>query len=252
MLLKDFIGFLRKPRDLVDSGRFKEIDLWLFIKVAFICFIVVALANVPKTVLQSFEWYSPPKGSNLFVSDITVYDKVIYLVMGIICIPFIEEYTYRLFLSSYKKSFFIVSIALILGTLITWLLMYKNVIIPLFVLPFHLNSIWVIVITQFSKVLIAFSFWCFLRRVKLNQIEGVFRRKFGIFIYLSASIFALMHSWGLGLQWDNMLTTIVILMPLFILGLFLTYVRIRLGLLYGVLLHSLFNVLPFFQSVMSI
>lgn len=67
---------------------------------------------------------------------------------------------------------------------------------------------------------------------------------FPVLFYLTAAVFALIHVFNFELPADQWYLTPLLVMPQFVLALYLGYIRVRNGLVYSIYIHALNNCIP--------
>ncbi|MEP3421245.1 MAG: CPBP family glutamic-type intramembrane protease [Erythrobacter sp.] len=89
----------------------------------------------------------------------------------------------------------------------------------------------------FGAVLAAFAVLILLRN---RPTLGWFNRQFPVFFWLSTVAFALVHvtNFEVASDWSNLVMILPLVLPQFILGALLGYIRVRIGLWAAIVLHA--------------
>lgn len=89
-----------------------------------------------------------------------------------------------------------------------------------------------------------FLIWTIINRYSMS-INKFYRDKLGIIVYSYILLFAFMHVANYEEGVNSLLVSIFIMLPHFISGLILSFVRLNYGFSYSLFLHILNNVIPF-------
>lgn len=242
-VLRDLYSFLGNPTITVESRRpIEKISLifQLYISTIILVFIV-GLLNALLVLIGVFE-----NPSHVIDRWLDSNPESHYLIITLIVLPLVillEESSFRLLLTSYKRSYLLISISLCLSTLSFILL---DDILWQFDDPIFLLFRPIIYTVSFS------IFYYFIVRFVLSIHELIKPRwaaSFKYVYYSSAILFTAYHIPSLQLDSRHLLLLPVVLSPYFIYGLILGYVRLKLGFAWSVLLHFLIN-LPVIYSIL--
>lgn len=200
----------------VYSGK-KQLQIILI--VFFIDILIVLFCNFLNTIL--FDQNNIPlNNSSLFLSRYGIYwGMLIIILIG----PFIEELTFRLGFS-FRKTDVIISIAFLL-LYVSKLLIKKNN--ELLFIPI------VIIAILLSFLLAKFTTQRFYSNMNENRI---------FYIISFSLLFAIIHIFSFNkieIQW--IVFYIIALLPIFIGGILLAFLRIKIGFFIAVLYHCLHN-----------
>jgi hypothetical protein len=219
MILIEFLKFLIKP----DPGQ-KNISM----NKKLISFIILLFCSIMMSyglsiVLQLF--FRAPASS---VEDLSFAKLVLY---ALLLAPIFEELVFRLSLL-YSRLFFSISFALAMTSLIT-----------------SLMDIRLITWTGSLSFNICLSF-CFIflnNSEKANsKIENFWKNHFAMVFYLSSFLFGIFHIGNYGLVGiDAFVMALLFCVPQLIGSLFLGFVRIKLGFSWAIVMHVLYNSVPF-------
>ncbi|HYQ59072.1 MAG TPA: CPBP family glutamic-type intramembrane protease [Draconibacterium sp.] len=215
-LIKTFISFLKNPElSIPVSLSFKQSFLLLVKSIPlYILFVLFcALLFVPLAVFEIM-----PEFPNRQISDIKWL---------IVFAPVLEELFFRLPLrNSFKNAFVPIALCFYSAT--------KSTIGIWFAIPF---STLIIIMPYFPNFI----------NQKEEAINGLVRRHFGMFFYIISIVFGAAHMTNFEiLTKAQILLTPIIIAYQILLGLYLGFVRVKYkwGIVYAILIHSLFNSIP--------
>lgn len=80
--------------------------------------------------------------------------------------------------------------------------------------------------------------------LKVSNASSSFDRNFPTYFYGVAVFFAFVHIFNFNLDASDWYLTPILVMPQFVLGLLLGYVRMKYGTLYSILVHGMNNAIP--------
>ena len=163
---------------------------------------------------------------NHFVNEFFKERDFLSSLILILILPFIEELVFRLPLR-YKKINFIPFIIFI--TLLTWVLLSET-----FYFSLALSIPLFVVITTF---LILYTF----NRRMADKRETFLSSKYNFYFYTVAILFALSHLSNFSYSVSLLLFAPIVLLPQFIGGFFMGFIRIKQGFIWGFFLHALHN-----------
>lgn len=168
--------------------------------------------------------YDHPAGESLKNADSTLF-LLFVLLSTVIIHPFVEELSFRLWLSKNRNRFFLgLGFCLIFFTLI---FTEFNRVIPVSPeLSFHLSFFLLGLALAYLLIKI------FAENIELPPIN--------LLIIISSILFSLLHLNVVGTQ-DNLIGYAIILLPYFISGYFHGYINYRIGFRYSFLVHALHN-----------
>ena len=147
----------------------------------------------------------------------SLQEKIFY---GILLSPIIEELLFRLILVFNKKNLFIL---LLTALIMLVFFVIKGVILK--IIPFFLLIVCLIIVIKYEE-----------------KCKSYFQTYFKMLFYLFAGIFAFLHFFNfLGISSSNLLYLPLFVLPQFILGLILGYIRITYGLQYSIVFHAMVN-----------
>lgn len=240
---KDLFLFLKSP----DYKQFHDLSTKEKIKVLTKCFILsytgLFIIALLLNVLKDAKLISAtPMKSILFFDSLKVRYaplRTYYIFSTIFLVPLTEELSFRLFLTKFKINFFIITIAIFLGSSVRFLspdfFWVPNI---LFMIPLMFYIYTFIVSAAIGGGL-------YLLRHKLMEIEEFWNQNTGLIFYTVTILFAVLHISNLKFVSSDLLFMPIILLPFLLYGLSLGYVRVRLGILYSIVLHFIFLSLTF-------
>ena len=166
-------------------------------------------------------------GSHKFSDLLENMDYMQIFLLAVVIAPISEEFLFRYYLCSPKWLIYGIP-AGITGLGVMALIMGK------------MDIQWAILMILGGLIL---SVWIFLKKELAVKLETRFYDLFPYVIYLSAVIFAFVHIYNYNdvMPWYY---TPALVMPQFILGLLLAYVRVRNGIVYSIFIHAFNNLLP--------
>lgn len=211
--LLEFYCFLKNPHDnlvfLETSTKKKIYEILIYSTISILIILLLILFLYFSNLIQFFPATK--------ISDLTDMEN---LFLGVIFAPILEEIRFRLFL---KKNIFYVFIFIAF-----WLLSLDK-------LPTYLAyTLGVIIVVLIIFILL---YW-----VKVDNLLTILYRKYFPYIfYFSAIIFALFHLNNFKTLAIPIWIIPLLVLPQFIMGLVFGYIRIKNGLLWSILTHSLYN-----------
>lgn len=208
-MLSNYLLFIRSPSYAIQPGPVQ----WREVVMMFTTYIVVSffLGSVIQEIVVFFH-----------LSHDLADMGPLEIWLGILVIPPVEEILFRLWLRVSRKTILIFSaviglVALLLTSLVSFW-------ITVSLLCFGAFTALVVLVGNKEK------------------IEMVAARHFGILFYLSIFIFGLAHIFNYTpLTWQIWLLAPVLVLPQFVLGSMLGFIRVRYGILYAILFHIAVN-----------
>ena len=232
---RDLFKFLKKP----NFDEFQDLSIKAkivtLLKVLILTYIGLIVANLPFQILKGLNIIGEISSNiNVAVDTITKQNtdyKPYFILSAVFMAPLLEETAFRLFLTKFRISYFVISTSLILGALITYLIGTK-LWRPESYLLFYLSSY---IYVGIISILLGTILW--LLKNHLKQLQKLWDKNPGIVFYSAAALFSLFHLMSIDLNGNSFITVPIILLPFLIFGLSFGYVRIRLGLVYSIALH---------------
>lgn len=147
------------------------------------------------------------------------------VVLGILVIPPVEEVTFQLWLRASRSTLFAVAFLVLF--------------IGLMLLP--VSQLGAALLMALSVVILVLTLMGY-----EEDIERLVARRFGLFFYGSTILFSLMHITNFTpLNAQTLLLAPLLVMPQFIVGTMLGYLRVRYGIGFSILFHVLVNAILF-------
>lgn len=236
--IRHFINFLKVP----DFSEIKEITFKDKFTIIFKVFLITLLGLFIVNVINSlvFELVNAKKATHVVekITKSTRNDdlRVLYLSLLFILMPILEEFIFRYPLGIFKRRKVMISLSLLSGLYLNKLFSsywYSQLIITYPLMTYINISIIAIVIYLILKVLFR------LFRFNLN-LEKIWTDRFSFIFYFFALCFMLNHLGSVSIP--NRYLAPLVLLPYLIMSMSLGYIRIKLGIIYSIMLHYLFNI----------
>lgn len=228
-LLQDLLDFFKKPvLEKLYLGKLKKLSLTLQIWSLQTIFIFIA-GIITTFVISKTSW----SGENIV--NIMAQNSIFYFfLMAVIVAPVLEEFAFRGWLNP-KLKVFVSSLAILSFFLTQITLNYL-----------YLDGFWLL-FSLFFSLFLGFSLYFYLSRNqdKFVKIKEFFKTNFFIIFYFSALFFGLVHLSNFINLKEVWFLFPVLVLPQIIGGLTLGYLRVRLGLVYAIISHTLTNLIPF-------
>lgn len=206
--MKDFLTFIKCP---TYSESFKAINWKMFSLLLFLSFLIAKpLGLVAKMAANQwgFKYVVPPFASFSLV------------LLFVLFAPVFEEIFHRLFLVFNKKNLYIsVCCGIFLGC------------------RFYLSGSYSVLVIVAPIVVVGI-----LAILYFNKSKSLVVKRYGLFFYLTVVLFGLMHIFNYsGITMQNVIFTVLLVMPQLLMGVVLGYVRVSYGLAYSIFFHAIFN-----------
>ncbi len=216
--MRGFIRFLINPSSIVIS----ESRLFAAINSVVILFVLIVIQIILQLVFLIF-WEQTSEGIRDYVVSVNArYSIVITCLIA----PSIEEFTYRLPLTKFKYLTFKVSISLLLGSFLQLILyLFKDTMInPLLIHGF-----------------VALIIFFLIRRLNLEGVQTYWQTNFNAIFWTYQLLFCIIHiPQYLGYGFDIVLLSRSFISTL-LCSLFLSFARMKYGLIYSILIHCSYN-----------
>jgi len=240
---KDFQNFVKSPDylkfDEYDTGQRTVVFLKVFV-------IRTVLLLVPAILLSVFEYFGLYNGIEMISTEIYNLEKsrnsgyTIYIViLCVIIMPVLEEIGYRLPLKKFEIKSTILAVSSALGIFIAYLVA-EYLWWPKGGLYFFLTNLFyfISIIGILYVLLNLFS-------EHISKLKNFWNKNPPKIFYFSVTLFTLMHIFNLNIEAQDLFFLPLILVHFLIDGVAFGYLRIRLGLIYSIVMHVLINVLSF-------
>ncbi|MRI02577.1 hypothetical protein GH721_18690 [Kriegella sp. EG-1] len=233
---KSFLKFVRKP----DSHRLQTSTknrILFTLRLYLVGLLLLIIAIIPSLLIQELFAVEIPEQINYIPeyytskTDIFLTTLIISIIAGVM-----EETQFRLILGKFNATYFNVFIAINLGYII-----FKFV-GPYFVVNFEFYNSFLL---QYIAYVILVSLSIFLVLRQKNDSLLWFKRnwiKVNTFLfYTLAFIFAILHLPTFDLSMKQLAFWPLIILPFLIYAFLFSYIRIRIGFIYAVLLHFIID-----------
>lgn len=237
----NYLAFIRKP----DYNGFRDISekekMVIVFKVFLLSTLGLIIVNIPMVILKEMGVISPVgMKSEMFIRSIPANHsnlETYLLCWTIFLVPVFEESTFRLCLGRFKVKYLIASVSLLTGIFIV-LVAQRQFWMPKSYFLMPVVSIGYILL--FALIAAGFM-WHF--REKIRKAKHIWNQNTGISVYFISILFAAYHINNLKFEPGDWFFMPLILAPFFVYGMSLSYLRIRLGIGYSILLHFFINLL---------
>lgn len=206
--MTDFINFIRNP---TYTGSFIKLPLKDFFILLFFYF----LAAVPLGVLASV--ISDLLGITSKVQQTFMPRQIIY---GILFAPLVEETFFRLIYVFNRRNIIILLVASI--SMAVYFILNENMLKMIVFLLIFISTIVFLVL--------------------FDHCKNFFYKYFKQFFFIIAGSFALIHLDNfLGMDLYKLFAAFIIIIPQFVAGTILGYLRVKFGFIYAILFHATIN-----------
>lgn len=239
-VLKDLFNFIKKPNYTPIIGLTFVQKLKLILNIYILTFISALLSGLLIYLLVK----SDIVNNNELPLQLANKDYAKWgLIFGLLFPPILEELACRLPLIKFNRTLTRVSLSLIIGILMyTYFAQYL----------WHSKNIIIInLLAYLFPIIVAFPIYIILSFVKLIP-ENKWNSNFPLVFYSFTTIFALLHLLSLSIPSKHYFLLPIIISPYFILGISLGYIRVKLGILYSIFFHLIFNAPIIFKKLFEI
>lgn len=227
----------------------------IVIKVLILTYIATFLVRLPILYLEKLDVISKIQHmSALQLADIQTRNityKPYFIFSTLLFVPLLEEMSLRLFLTRFKFNYFIVSVSIILGIYVSYFL--RNIFLRniLWIPNSHLlHSVIYYMYIIIISTLIGSVLYLF--KTKIKKVEEFWNKHSGLIIYSTSILFAIAHMMNLKFENRDLFFMPLLLMPFLFAGLSLSYLRVRLGIIYSIAMHFTVLALNFGLTELSI
>jgi membrane protease YdiL (CAAX protease family) len=240
-LISSFIGYLKKPDYFLAfeqasffkklSDIFKYWSLGLFVAVFTGIVSAIFLDNIGVDDTQNLleEFFS---------------NNTAWLIVFIVFLwgPFTEEMIFRLFLrySPYRFGLFLSFLSIILlDSLMSLFPLLENLTTTMIV---SLGIIWFLILILLLSIITGLLLGKIIELSKISsKLERIYQNYFPVIFYLSTIIFAFIHIFNYANFRGLFIALPLLVAPQFLLGLLLSYIRMRYGISWSIFYHILHN-----------
>lgn len=221
--LNDYLKYLKRP---VREPKGPDLDVATMMKMYFIVFFFELLLFLPIAQLLGFD-KMPHAVDDIFDN----FAKWQVALLAIVLAPIIEEMLFRFHLR-YKN--------------LIWLFLY----IAMFLVAWSMVSLrfgtvhpWELALDLQGAIVPLLVFVvCF---ILMFGFKETYASSYRIVFYVTAIVFALAHISNFQIEPERIFITPLLVLPQFILGLYLGYVRIKRGIASSIFIHAFNNSIPF-------
>jgi len=230
--IKNFLIFLKKPNyesfNLSLNQKFKVL-LKLYL-ITLVLMLSIRLLIELLIFLGAFEGYSQ-KISNL--PEVTSKNNAyIFLTIAMVFGPAFEEIMFRLLLTEYNKKFIAVSLSLLTGYILTR--SFSDYLL-------NIESAYIYGIMSYAyPICFALPLFAIVNSIRF-EFELTWKKYYPVIFYFITIIFALTHIPTLAIHKEHHLFLPILILPFIVLGISLGYIRAKLGVLYAITFHFIFN-----------
>jgi len=235
--LKSFVDFLKYP--VFDYKEGEAFSLSMVLKMFAVVFAVELLLFAPISSAIGIE--DIPHAMTELLKNKTYLEV---FALAVIAAPIAEELIFRFHLKYRSLNYFYV--AMVIATIGAMYVIYNQG-YSFGMLQSNLENGHV-PMTDMKAVLIFFGVLIavyFLQQYYMRKDEEErYRDYFPFIFYLSAIVFSIIHVSNFGLESERWYLSPLLVMPQFILALYIGYVRLRKGILFAILIHMTNNMIP--------
>jgi len=161
------------------------------------------------------------------------------IILGVVITPVLEEIAFRLPLKRFDFKSIILAIAVVLGLFFMYyfpeyLWWPKGKLFFFLTHMFYLISIIGILFALLNQF-----------GVRISKLKNFWNNNPSKIYYLSLTLFTVLHVFNLNIEIKDLVFLPIALLPFLISGLAFGYLRVRLGLIYSILMHIIINGLSF-------
>ncbi len=237
----NYLSFIRKP----SYNRFQDVSekakMLIVFKVFLFNTLGLIIVNTPVIILKEVGMISPiMMKTELIIRSIPASHsnlKTYLLIYTIFLVPVLEEFTFRLCLTKFRVKYFIVSVSLLIGSFVVMCVKRQLWISKS---DFMLSIAGFLYILLFSLIAGGFL-WIF--RKKIKKIKNIWNKNAAFGVYFISALFAIFHINNLKFESKDWFFMPLILAPFFVYGMSFSYLRVRLGIWYSILLHFIINLI---------
>ncbi|MDQ1089936.1 type II CAAX prenyl endopeptidase Rce1 family protein [Siphonobacter sp. SORGH_AS_1065] len=236
-ILTDFFSFLRSNSNLVEHASVSVRYKCLIIGKAFIALLIFKISWAFFGLqLLKLGIVSQAKGSDGLNSWLSEVSEARFILQVVLLAPLFEELAFRGILQR-KKYLFIVSVFILI-----YLLVSKS-----FSLNFYtFSGPTIYVLTGSLIIALILHNWSYLFNKITLWVDSTRR----LLIWLSAIGFAFWHYHNYDFDQVPFYTVVLVLFPHFMTGLLVTWLSLRYGFFWGLLLHMINNAIPAFYTLL--
>ncbi|NNE25245.1 MAG: CPBP family intramembrane metalloprotease [Saprospiraceae bacterium] len=152
--------------------------------------------------------------------------KIFIIIAAVIVAPLTEEFLFRFPLRHCRATFFLLTTSFIY-ILLEGLNLNIHVVLNVIIVLFVATLLTLVIMDK------AFGWW-----------ERIFKNYFPLIFYYVVAVFAFLHIYNFDISTVNWYYAPFMVIPQFILGIYLGYVRLRNNIWSSVLIHAINNIIP--------
>ena len=242
---QDLFLFLKQPDYKTMEELTVKSKLLVLFKIYLITYLGLIIVSLPLIILQNLEIVGEVTQKTQFIYETIKIDlpsyRPYFLISVILIVPILEELSFRFALDNYNNKFLAISVSIFLGMFL------GDYLSKLLWLP---NSYLAYFLTYYIYIVLASGVVYLILRIdffkrNFDKIKIVWNSKPGLIFYLIAAFFALLHIINLEINTYDLIFFPLIILPYFVGGLSLGYLRVRLGIKYSIIFHVIINGLAF-------
>lgn len=224
------LGILLSSGKVVSSRNQFYVRLIEFLRIFLLALLLSFFSGL--LVFTFFEVFNIEKPLNVFLASFRQKSWLYQIGLACIYAPVVEELQFRLCLKYSRINF-----AAFSGI---WLFYFLKRFIVGFGLFGEYNQTSSAVGLSLILVAAIYSFLHENRYIN-NRLEEFWQKYYKVIFYVSVIGFGFLHTTNFDLRFSTMMLIPIITLPQTSLGFMLGFIRLKYGLLYGILLHSAFN-----------
>lgn len=238
---RDILLFLKQPDYEIMPDQAVKSKLLILFKVLVLTYLGIIIVSIPLNILQKLEIVGETIQKTTLVYEVIKVDFVSYrpyFLLAVVLIgPITEELSFRLALGKYDSKLLSISISIFAGILFGDYLSQFLWVSNSYIAYLLIYCIYILLITGTLFFIVRMEFF----KRNLDRIKTGWNAKPGLVFYIVAALFAIVHINNLEFRTNDLIFLPLILLPFFIYGLSLGYIRIRLGMKYSILFHVFIN-----------
>jgi hypothetical protein len=205
--------------------------------ILFLCLFILSLlfSIIVNFCISYFKLgYDNPSNFDITHLELPNNDYVLYFLL--LAVPLYEELMFRLMITDFDKDYVSISLSFILTYFVykflQHLIPFPEILDKTLVTYAYLAAIGILLYFPVNVLV----------RLRIEQLREFWTNYFNIIIYLTTLLFASLHyKSNFSYNTDFLAFQIIYLVPIYLLGLCLCYVRKRFGFIYAVTFHMAYN-----------
>ncbi len=235
--IQDISSFVIKPYEIRNKELSIQQRLIKTFKLLIFSMLLTAASRLLISLLESITGVGGIPQTDLANTQTTLSKSSNFnLLLYIAFIALYEELFFRLALTTYNRKIIQASVSIILGTLIMWNIEVQNIYV--FSLFYQNLVFYGLLLAIFSSLI-----FIILRKLWFYDFPVIWAKYFPVIFYISTIIFAVYHMPFGKLSVMQYIISPITLLPYFIMGFSLGYVRIKHGIAYSFIFHLTYNLI---------